>query len=83
MRKSLIFQEMELLGSNIKKFQEMETPKKNPYISGIGNPKKASYFWEMEQSTPKNFLYFLKRKLLLYFWKRKPPKNFCLRKQKT
>ena len=29
---------MELLGSNIKKFYETETPKKGPYISGNGNP---------------------------------------------
>ena len=27
-QKFLIFQEMELLGSNIKRFQEMETPEK-------------------------------------------------------
>ena len=38
---------MELLVSNIKKFQETETPKKNPYISGNGNPKKSFlYFGE-------------------------------------
>ena len=38
-----IFQEMELLGSNIKKFQETETTKKIPYISGNRNPRKAFY----------------------------------------
>ena len=40
-KKFLIFQEMELLGSNIKKFQETETPKKILYISGNGNPEKS------------------------------------------
>ena len=34
---------MESLSSNIKKIQETETPKKIPYISKNGNPKKASY----------------------------------------
>ena len=34
---------MELSSSNTKKFQEMITPQKIPYISGNGNPKKASY----------------------------------------
>ena len=42
-KKFLIFQEMELSSSNTKKFQEMVTPQKIPYISGNGNPKKASY----------------------------------------
>ena len=38
---------MELLSSNIKNFQETETPKNIPYISGNGNPKKASYILEI------------------------------------
>ena len=42
-KKFLIFQQMELNGSNIKKFQETETPKKIPYISGNGNHTKAFY----------------------------------------
>ena len=86
---------MQFLGSNIRKFQETETPKKNPYTSGNGNPRKASYIsgngtlpfspqaQRIKESTPrkflilqeteapKNFLYFLKRKLFLYFRKRK------------
>ena len=37
---------MELFSSNIKKFQEMETTKKTPYISGNGNPKKTSFISE-------------------------------------
>ena len=32
---------MELLSSNIKKIQEMETPQKIPYISENRDPKKA------------------------------------------
>ena len=77
---------MKILGSNIKKFQEMETPKKIIYISGNGNSKKDSYisgnetfqstqkkvlFQEMETLKWKPFLYFLKRKLFLYFRKQK------------
>ena len=42
-KKILTFREMELSGSNINKFQETETPKKNPYISGNGKPKKDFY----------------------------------------
>ena len=49
---------MELLGSNIKKIQETETPKKIIYISGNRNPKKASYILGNGtfQSTPRKFL---------------------------
>ena len=43
LKKSLIFQEIELLSSSIRKIQKTETPKKIPFISGNGNPKKASY----------------------------------------
>ena len=58
----------------------METPKKTPYISGNRNPKKTSYISRnerkflllQESKPPKKFLYFLKRKLSLYFRKRKP-----------
>ena len=49
-KKFLIFCEMELSGSNIKKiliFRETGTPKKTPYISGIRNPKKLLIFREM------------------------------------
>ena len=69
---------MELLGSNIKKFQEMETPKKNPYISGIGNPKKASYFWEMELfSPPQKISYIFSKESFCYiFGKGNPQKTF-------
>ena len=42
---------MEIFTSNIKKFQETETPKEIPYISENGNP---------ETETLKNFLYFSK-----------------------
>ena len=55
---------METLGSIIKKFQEIERPKKkkkkkNPFISGNKNPKKIVYifsketfliFWEVKTS---------------------------------
>ena len=39
LKKFLLFQEMDFLGSNIKKFKETETPKKIPYISENGSPK--------------------------------------------
>ena len=50
---------MEILGSSIKKFQEMETPKKIIYISGNGNSKKDSYISGNEtfQSTQKKVLF--------------------------
>ena len=53
---------MELLSSNIKNFQETETPKKkNSYISGNRNPKKAFYILGNGtfQSTPRKFILFL------------------------
>ena len=58
-KKFLIFQEMELLSSNIKKIQETETPKKNPYISGNVNPNKVSYISGNGtfQSTPQKISY--------------------------
>ena len=62
---------MELSSFNIKKIlkyflllQETETPKKNHFISGNGNSKKASYI-----SGDGTFLYFRKRNFLI-FWKR-------------
>ena len=60
-KKFLIFREMELSNSKIKKIQEMETPKKKiPYISGNGSPKKTSYISGNGtfQYTPKKFLIF-------------------------
>ena len=43
---------MQLSSSNVKKFNETETPKKIPYVSGSGNPKKLLIFWEMELFSP-------------------------------
>ena len=59
-KKFLIFQEIELLTSNIKKLQGTETRKKIHYISGNGNSKKASYILGKGtfQSTPRKFLIF-------------------------
>ena len=51
---------MEPFSSKIKKFQETETPKKkDPYISGNGNHKKASYILRNEtfQSIPRKTSY--------------------------
>ena len=66
---------MELLGSNIKKIQETETPKKIIYISGNRNPKKASYILGdgTFQSTPRKFLILQKTE---------PPKKFLIFSQK-
>ena len=76
---------MELSSSIIKKnlyfliFWETETPKKIPYISGRGTPKKRLIFLKMELFRPsstltlKNFLYFLKRRLFLYSGNGKRP----------
>ena len=54
---------MEFSRSNFKNFlhflvfQETETPKKIPYISGNENPKKASYIQEMELfSVPREYI---------------------------
>ena len=44
--------------------QNKSTPKKIPYISGN------------RTLILRNFLYFLKRKLFLYFGKQNPPKNY-------
>ena len=38
----LYFRKWNFLGLILKKIQETETPKKIPYISGNGNPEKAS-----------------------------------------
>ena len=70
----------------LEKNLKIPTRKKNAYISGNGNPKKAFYItgdgifspfprnFLIFQKTeiPKNFLNLLKRKLSLYFRKRKP-----------
>ena len=49
---------MKLFGSNIKKFRKRKL-QKNLYISGNGNPKKASYILGNEtfQSTPRKMCY--------------------------
>ena len=52
---------MELLSSSIKKTY-IVSKESFSYISGNGNPEK-------------NFLHFIKRKLFLYFRKRKPRKK--------
>ena len=55
---------MEHFISNIKKFQELETPPKIPYIPGNRNPIKAFIIWEMKLFSPpqEKFLYFRKQK---------------------
>ena len=61
---------MEVLDSNIKKIQEMQTPlKKIPYISGNGNAKSASNILGkgIFQSTPRKFLIFQEKKTLKKF----------------
>ena len=64
-KKFLILQDMKLLGSNIKKCQEIETtPSPHPH-----QKKKSLYFRKREPG--ENFLHFLKIKLFLYFRKRK------------
>ena len=57
-KKLFLFREMELFSANIKRSQKTETPKKIPYISGSGNPKKASYtsINRTFQSTPRKYL---------------------------
>ena len=61
---------MEHFISNIKKFQELETPPKIPYIPGNRNPIKAFIIWENEtfQSTP--------RKIFILQETKKPEKNY-------
>ena len=96
LKKFLVFHEMKLFGSNIKKiliFSQKEAFLKFPEI------KKSLYFWKWNilALILKKFLYFLKRKLFLYLsnetlhfspqaWKIKeihPQKNFLYsRKQK-
>ena len=70
----------------------METTKKIPYISGNGNPKKASYISGneafqstdrkflilQETKTPKEFLTFSQKKAFLIFWKTETPKKFLI-----
>ena len=87
---------MELLSSKIKKIQEIETLKKIPYISGNGNPKRASYISGNGtfQSTPrkflifqptetsKKFLIFSQKKAVLKFQEMETSKNsLCFRKR--
>ena len=50
----------------------MKTPKKAHCVSGNRNPKKASYISGNILRSQKTLLYFLERKLFLYFGKRKP-----------
>ena len=56
----------------------METQKKIPYISGIGNPKKASYVWEMELFSPlqKISYIFSKESFCYIFGKGNPKKTY-------
>ena len=58
LKKFLLLQEMDFLGSNIAKFKETETLKKIPYISENRSPKQASYISGNRtfQSTPREFL---------------------------
>ena len=83
---------MELLGSKYKKFQETETPKQSPYISGNGTSKKTSYISRKRsfQSTPikllilhetkvlKKFLMFSQKKTVLMFWKKETTKKLFI-----
>ena len=80
---------MDLLGSSIKKFQETETPKKTPYISGNRKPKKASdisgngtfqftprkFIILQETEVPKKFLIFSQKKDFLLFWETETSKK--------
>ena len=86
---------MELSRSNFKNFlhflvfQETETPKKIPYISGNENPKKASYISRngtfqstlrkliilQETETLKKFLLFSQKKDFLIFWEKRSLKH--------
>ena len=77
---------MELSRSNFKNFlhflvfQETETPKKIPYISGNENPKKASYISRNGtfQCAPKIYLIFSQKKAFHIFWETKIPKKFVI-----
>ena len=55
---------MEVLGSNIKKFQETETPKKILIFQETETLKKLLIFREIELFSPprQNFLHFRKQK---------------------
>ena len=80
----LVFQEMELFGYNIKKNSGNANPAKNSLYFRKWKLSKSFLYFRNEtfQSTLKNFLYFLKRRLFLYFWKRKSRKNLLyLRKR--
>ena len=89
-----MFQGVELFISNIKKFKEMDTPKRKFLTFQETETLKKLIFWERElfslpqenilyfrKRKPTKNLYFLKRKLFLYFRKQKHPKDFlCFRK---
>ena len=51
-------------------FQEVTFQAQN-----IKNPSRENFLYFRIPKAPKNFLYFLKRKLFIYFRKRKPRKN--------
>ena len=51
-KKFLIFQEMELSGSNIKKLKGTETPKKILTFQETDSLKKLLIFWEIELLSP-------------------------------
>ena len=80
---------MDLLGSSIEKFQETETPKKIPYVSGNRKPKKASdisgngtfqstpkkFIILQETEVPKKFLIFSQKKDFRLFWETETSKK--------
>ena len=69
-KKLLIFQEIELFNTNIKKFHEMETPSKKLLIfQEMGTLKKLLIFREMELFSPPQ-----EKPLILQ--KTKTPKKF-------
>ena len=68
---------MELSDSNIKKiliFRKTKPPKKIPYISGNGKPKRLLIFRKMElcNSKTKKFLTFSQKKAFLTFPEMEP-----------
>ena len=80
---------MELFSSNIKRFQETETPKKLSYISVNRSPRKISgngtfqstprkFLILQETKTPKKFLTFSQKKDFLIFWKTENPKKLFI-----
>ena len=86
-KKFLMFQEMELSGSNIKEFiifyQKkvfLIFPEKHctfkAKLEKWKNPPPENVLYFRKRKPQKNFLYFLKRKLFLYFGTRKTRNNY-------